>query len=158
MGHIVRFLVLILIVYSAQTSANSLKPGDMVPDFTMRSVSGFGQSLAQARGFPVMLVWVGDCNACDEEIINYQILAESMAIDSLKGWFIWEPNGNNEPPNMRIPVLKYDVQSPLAWRFETRPAVMLISPEGRLDHLITGNLEDIYKEVEFIILRWISNE
>ena len=40
--------------------------------------------------------------------------------------------------------------------FEERPAVMLINADGRLDHLITGDLDDNYQETEQVVMRWMS--
>lgn len=163
MGYFHRLLVLTFCWASfayADTEPNTqqIRPGDMLPDLTMKSMNGFGQSLKQARGKHLMLIWLGDCSGCENEIIQYQFLAESFAFADLEGWFIWEPKGRKSPPDMRIPVLKYEKQSSTSWLFEDRPAVMLVSPEGRLDHLILGDLEENYKEVELVLIRWISSD
>ncbi len=57
---------------------------------------------------------------------------------------------------MRIPVLKYEPKWRQGWVFDERPAVMLINADGRLDHLITGDLNDNYQETERVVMRWMS--
>ncbi len=103
-----------------------------------------------------MLIWLGDCDECSERLVRYQLLAESLEIEGLKGWFVWTPKGKRQPPNMRIPVLKYQPKWRQGWMFEERPAVMLINADGRLDHLITGDLDDNYQETEQVVMRWMS--
>jgi hypothetical protein len=134
----------------------SLKPGDLVPDFTMPATNGFGQRLQEARGSYLMLIWLGNCDECSERLVRYQLLAESLEIEGLKGWFVWTPKGKRQPPNMRLPVLKYEEQWRQSWTFSDRPAVMLINADGRLDHLLTGDLRDNYQETEQVVMRWMS--
>lgn len=175
MGYLTRFVVLILLssVGYADTAslsesqdasdqagikieAQTLKPGDMVPDFTMAATNGFGQRLQEARGSFLMLIWLGNCDECSERLVRYQLLAESLSMDGLKGWFVWTPKGDDEPPKMRLPVLKFDSYWPQSWVFEDQPAIMLINADGRLDHLITGDLNDNYRETEQVLMRWMA--
>ena len=139
-----------------KVEARTLKPGDMVPDFTMLATNGFGQRLQEARGSFLMLIWLGNCNECSERLVRYQLLAESLSMDGLKGWFVWTPRRGDEPPNMRLPVLKFDPYWQQGWVFEDRPAIMLINADGRLDHLITGDLNDNYRETEQVLMRWMA--
>lgn len=174
MGYLARFVVLILLglpvlaetaqsdkadsgkVASNNNEARALKPGDMVPDFTMSATNGFGQRLREARGSFLMLVWLGYCDECSERLVRYQLLAESLSMDGLKGWFVWTPKGEDQPPKMRLPVLKFDPYWQQSWVFEDRPAIMLINADGRLDHLITGDLNDNYRETEQVLMRWMA--
>ena len=156
MEFVVRYLLLIVLALPA-SALETLKPGDKVDDFTMLSVNGFGQRLTEVRGQPLMLIWLDRCNACSETLARYQLLAESLEIDGLLGWFVWVPEGDDEPPKMRLPVLRYEAKWQQSWLFEPRPAVMLISPDGVLDHLIIGDLDESYGEVEATMMRWISD-
>lgn len=151
------WLVLLLSLES-YASPQNVKVGDLLPDFTLKALNGYGQNLEQARGKYLMLVWLDDCNDCADDIIRYQILAESFAFADVDGWFIWESNGRNKAPEMRLPMLQYEPDNPKAWLSETRPAVMLISPNGRLNHLILGDLKTSYEELELVFLRWINSD
>jgi len=154
-GYLTRYVVLSLLSVAAMAET-TLKPGDMVPDFTMPATNGFGQRLEEARGSFLMVVWLGRCDGCSETLVRYQLLAESLAIEGLKGWFVWTPSGKSVPPNMRLPVLRYEEKWRQSWQFEERPAVMLINADGRLDHLITGDLKENYQETEQVVMRWMS--
>ena len=161
MGYLARYVVLILLSCASWAGetiepTNSLRPGDLVPDFTLPAVNGFGQRLAEARGAPLMIVWLGRCDECSETLVRYQLLAESLAMDGLKGWFVWTPEGKDQPPKMRLPVLKYEPRWNQGWQFEGRPAVLLIDPDGELDPLLTGDLDDNYPETEKVLMRWLS--
>lgn len=174
MGYLTRFVVLILLTTAvfaeepiapsneavaenkAAIDTTALKPGDMVPDFTMAATNGFGQRLREARGSFLMVIWLGRCDECSERLVRYQLLAESLSMDGLKGWFVWTPKGNDQPPKMRLPVLKFDPYWEQSWVFEDRPAIMLINADGRLDHLITGDLNDNYRETEQVLMRWMA--
>lgn len=158
MGYSGRSLVLsALLLFTALAHGQSLKPGDKVPDFVMPAHKGLAQSLSQAVGHPVMLVWLGDCYDCPESIVRYQILAESQEIEGLRGWFIWSSDKPDiKPPRMRLPMLMFSEDLNNAWRFEETPAVMLINPDGYLDHLILGDLAENYQEVETTLMRWLS--
>ncbi len=157
MGYLGRLLVLTALLFSAMAQADSLKPGDKVPDFTMPAQKGLAQSLREAVGYPVMLIWLGECYDCPESIVRYQILAESQKIEGLKGWFVWSSeNPENKPPKMRLPMLMFSPELTNAWQFEKKPAVMLINQDGYLDHLILGDLAENYPEVETTLMRWLS--
>ena len=80
MGYLTRLVLLICFSLQLQAS-ESLKPGDMVPDFTLPATNGFGQRLEEARGSYLMLIWLGDCNECSERLVRYQLLAESLEIE-----------------------------------------------------------------------------
>ena len=158
MGYPARLLVLTTLLLASLAQADSLKPGDKVPDFTLPANKGLAQSLHEATGSPVMLIWLGECYDCPESIVRYQILAESQKIEGLKGWFVWSSeNPDNKPPKMRLPMLMFSPELNNAWLFEERPAVMLISPDGHLDHLILGDLAENYQEVETTLMRWLSD-
>ncbi|MDF1762679.1 MAG: redoxin domain-containing protein [Oleibacter sp.] len=155
MGYLARFLVLAVIATFAHADI-SLKPGDQVPDLILPAVNGYAQRLEEVRGSYLMLIWLGRCDNCSELLHDYQQLAKSMEIDGAKAWVVWTPYKDDVPPNLLIPVLKYDAKWPDAWLFETRPSIMLIGRDGKLEHLITGNLNSIYKETETVFMRWIS--
>ncbi|UXD87426.1 peroxiredoxin family protein [Thalassolituus hydrocarboniclasticus] len=161
MGRFVRFLFLSLCAFSVQAeevrNIETLAPGQLVDDFSMPSaIGGWGQRLAEQRGKPVMLVWLDRCNQCQEELVRYQLLAESYALDQLVAWFIWAPHKNDVPPKMRLPVLLNDQYWTQSWGFNPRPAVMLINNDGVLDHLILGDLTGHYAETEQTLARWMA--
>ena len=145
-----------LLASGCWAAPESLKPGDILPDFTMPAVNGFGQRLAEARGAPLMLIWLGRCDECSETLVRYQLLAESLQMDGLKAWFVWVPHGDDQPPKMRLPVLKYEAHWQQSWLFDGGPAVMLVDPDGQMDHLITGSLDENYEETEQVLMRWLS--
>ena len=71
---------ILLILICTVSAAHSLEPGDKVPDFVMPSTNGAPQRLSEQVGSPIMLVWLNNCNACAEELIDWQYLAESWAV------------------------------------------------------------------------------
>ncbi len=163
MGHFIRLLFLSLCVISAQaeelSAAVTLAPGQLVDDFSMPSaVGGWGQRLAEQRGKPVMLIWLDRCDQCQEELVRYQLLAESYALDQLVAWFLWVPHKNDVPPKMRLPVLLNDQYWSQSWGFNPRPAIMLINKDGVLDHLILGELSGHYDETEKTLTQWMTEQ
>lgn len=158
MGHFLRFLVLTLAVCLPVSAANLL-PGQAVGDFSLPAANGgWGQRLAEQHGKPVMLIWTDRCNRCEEELARYQLLAESYAIDGLVSWIIWAPDGDDQPPKMRLPVLRNSGYWQTGWQFEPRPAVMLINADGVLDQLFTGDLQRRYSDVEKALPLWITGQ
>lgn len=163
MGHFIRFLFLNLLLLNAQADdpvkAQRLAPGQQVDDFSMPSaIGGWGHRLLEQRGKPVMLVWLDRCNLCEEELVRYQLLAESYALDNLSAWFIWAPYKNDKPPVMRLPVLLNDRRWLQSWGFDPRPAIMLINKDGVLDHLILGDLSAHYNETEQTLTQWMAEQ
>lgn len=155
MGHIVRFVLLIALALPLQAQP-TISPGQLLPDFSLPAVNGFGQRLAEQRGQAVMLIWLGDCDACHEQLAAYQLLAEGRVNEGLVSWFVWTPAAGQQPPNMRLPVLISQPRWRTGWAFEPRPAVMLINADGVLDHLILGDLDDNYSRVEQRLSRWLT--
>ncbi|WP_430462585.1 hypothetical protein ACQUQU_07310 [Thalassolituus sp. LLYu03] len=142
-----------------QAQSANLLPGQVVEDFTLPSAVGsWGQRLAEQKGRPVMLIWTNRCNRCEESLAHYQLLAESHAIDGLVSWVIWTPYKEDVPPRMRLPVLENNGRWQTAWQFEPRPAVMLISADGVLDYLFTGNLQRRFSDVEQVMASWVSTQ
>ena len=153
-----RIWPLFLIVFVAFSSVQALEPGDAVPDFVMFSENGAPQRLSEQIGKPVMLIWLDDCDACAERLIEWQYLAESRAVDELVTWFIWQPKEDYKAPWARLPVLRYSADNKEAWLFEPTPAVMLISPDGVLDHLFLDRLDERKKEVASELNNWLKNK
>ena len=163
MGHFIRFLFLSLAALTVQAaelkSTETLAPGQRVDDFSMPSaIGGWGQRLSEQRGKPVMLVWLDRCNQCEEELVRYQLLAESYALDHLVAWFIWVPRKNDQPPKMRLPVLLNDRKWSQSWGFNPRPAIMLINNDGVLDYLMLGDLSAHYDETEKTLAQWMAKQ
>lgn len=163
MGIVIRLIFLVLLgctntIYALEADVKKISPGMAVDDFSLPAVKGWGQRLAEVHGKPVMLIWLDSCDRCEEKLAKYQLLAESLVSDGLVTWFIWSAEDDNRPPRMRLPVLISDKHWATGWRFESRPAVMLISPEGILDHLLLGDLEDRFDQSEIIISRWLNSK
>lgn len=153
-----RIWPLFLILFSTFASAQSLKPGDLVPDFVMLSENGAPQRLSEQIGKPVMLIWLDDCDECSERLIDWIYLAESRALDNLVTWFIWQPSGDDQAPWSSLPVLRYKANHEEAWLFQTVPAIMLISPNGVLDHLFLDEIDDNKNEVAEVLENWLQKK
>lgn len=149
---------ILLILFSSATAVQALEPGDHVPDFVMASANGAPQRLSEQIGRPVMLVWLNDCNACAEALIDWQYLAESWAVEGLITWFMWRKQEGYQVPWSRLPILEYHGSNPQAWWFEPSPAVMLISPNGVLDYLFIDNLDARKAEVASELKLWLQNK
>lgn len=147
-----------LALFVSASMAQALEPGDKVPDFVMASTNGSPQRLSEQLGKPVMLVWLKDCNACAEELIDWQYLAESWAVEGLTTWFIWSEQEEFKAPWSRLPVLAYRDSNQQAWWFEPSPAVMLISPDGILDHLFIDKVNSRKAEVANDLKLWLQEK
>jgi len=162
MGHIIRFLFLSWLVVAAGVSAEEpairIAPGEVVPDFSLPAANGWGQRLAEVKGQAVMLLWLDDCDQCDEGLVQYQLLAEGLKSEGLVTWFIWTPDDDDRPPRMRLPVLVADPHWRTGWGFEPRPAIMLIKPDGVLEHLLLGDLNDDFEATEALLTRWLAQQ
>ena len=159
MGIIVRFFLLITLALPslADSGIERLAPGHQLPDFTLPAVNGWGQRLAEVKGTALMLVWLDDCDRCEEMLAPYQLLAEGLQRDGLTTWFIWTPDDEQRPPAMRLPVLIADPKWRTGWRFDSRPAVMLVNADGVLEHLVLGDLDDNFAKVEALLSRWLAS-
>jgi peroxiredoxin len=151
-------IVFSLIVLCSFSSAQALEPGDQVPDFVMHSENGAPQRLSEQIGKPVMIIWLDDCNACSERLIDWQYQAESRAVDGLVTWFVWQPQKDYKAPWSRLPVLSYRENNKDAWLFQPAPAVMLISPDGILDHLFLYRLDERKTEIASTLKSWLHNK
>ena len=148
------FLILICFL----SVAEALEPRDTVPDFVMPSSNGAPQRLSEQIGSPVMLIWLDDCDHCEEVLIDWQYLAESWAVEGLETFFMWRKKSDYIAPRSRVTVLEYHASNQEAWWFEPAPAVMLISPEGVLDYLFIDNVNDRKLEIANELKLWLSNK
>jgi hypothetical protein len=155
----VRYIWQILLVIVCNLPlVHALEPGDKVPDFVMPSTNGAPQRLSEQVGQPVMLIWLGECNRCEETLIDWQYLAESWAVEGLKTWVIWRKHENHVAPWSRLPVLEYQASNKQAWWFEPSPAVMFISPDGLLDYLFIDKVNERKVEVANKLKLWLENK
>lgn len=152
------FWQILLILLCTTSVAVALEPGDKVPDFVMPSTNGAPQRLSEQVGSPVMLVWLNNCNACAEELIDWQYLAESWAVEGLETWFMWRQQEGFKAPWSRLPVLQYEASNQQAWWFEPSPAVMFISPNGVLDYLFIDKVNSRKAEVASELKSWLQNK
>lgn len=166
MGIIVRFLFLIstlagtvnTVIALDNVDENVIAPGQAVPDFSMPAANGWGQRLAEVKGQAVMLIWLDDCDQCEEQLAQYQLMAEGLQAEGLITWFIWTPDDDDKPPHMRLPVLIADPYWKTAWQFESRPAIMLVNGEGVLEHLILGDLDDNFATTDALLPTWLAGQ
>lgn len=155
---VTQFWQILLITVGLISVAEALEPGDLVPDFVMPATNGAPQRLSEQIGHPIMLVWLNDCDACEEEQIAWQYLAESLSVEGLVAWFVWREEKGDRPPKLRLPVLKYEASNNQAWWFEPSPAVMFIAPGGRLDHLYIDNVDARRTEIADELKQWLHNK
>lgn len=128
-----------------------------VPDFSLPAHNGWGQRLAEMKGQALVLIWLDDCDRCEERLAPYQLLAEGLQQDGLNSWFIWTPDGDDRPPRMRLPVLIADKKWRTGWQFADRPAIMLINADGVLEQLLLGDLSDNFSRLEILLPQWLAN-
>tara|TARA_B100000446_G_scaffold126955_1_gene118944 strand:+ start:1364 stop:1858 length:495 start_codon:yes stop_codon:yes gene_type:complete len=153
-----RIWPLLLIIFTTFSSVQAIEPGDLVPDFVMPSENGAPQRLSEQIGKPVMLIWLDDCDECSERLIDWIYLAESRALDNLVAWFIWQSDDDYKAPWSRLPVLRYNANNKQAWLFQPNPAVMLISPNGVLDHLFIDEIDEQRDEVAGVLENWLQHK
>lgn len=140
------------------SATHALEPGDVVPDFVMPAANGSPQRLSEQVGHPVMLIWLNDCDGCAEELMDWQYLAESWAVEGLQTWFVWRKEEGYSPPWSRLPVLIYESSNDHAWWFEPSPAVMFIAPNGVLDYLYIDKVEARTSEIANELKQWLQNK
>lgn len=155
---VTQFWQILLITVGLISIAEALEPGDFVPDFVMPATNGAPQRLSEQIGSPILLVWLNDCDACEEEQIAWQYLAESMASEGLVSWFVWREQEGDRPPRFRLPVLKYEASNDQAWWFEPSPSVMFINPAGQLDYLYIDDVDARRTEIANELKQWLHNK
>jgi len=156
MGYSARPVLLIALLFSSWAMA--LKPGDKLPDFVMPADNGWPQRLSEQIGSPVMLIWLDDCDACGETLVEWQYLAESRAHKGLQTWFLYQPKEGDRKTRSRLPLLRYQPTNKNAWWFAETPAVMLVSPDGVLDHLYVKDVDERKDEIATSMDRWLQKE
>lgn len=147
-----------LIITITLSTAEGLEPGDRVPDFVMPSSNGAPQRLSELIGRPVMLIWLDECDHCEESLIDWQYLAESWAVEGLETWVVLRKNKQYSAPWSRLPVLEYNEANRQAWWFEPSPSVMLISPSGELDYLFINKIDKRKIEIANKLKFWLENK
>ncbi len=161
MEHSSRLLLLVLaLLLSLTTRAESIAIGNQLDDFTLPVIDGFGKSLYEQRGIPVMLIWVGDCHRCEGALKAYEQLAEKYKASGIVSWVIWTPDGkdDSEAPDIQLPVLKYSAKLPNAWQIQPQPAVMLVSRDSTLDYLFVGNLRKNLEFTNHALAYWLERD
>ena len=149
---------ILLLIICISPVAEALTVGDKVPDFVMPTNNGAPQRLSEQIGKPLMLVWLGGCDQCEETLIDLQYLAESLVVEGLQTWFLWRQQADHNAPWSRLPVLEYQTSNTEAWWFESAPAVMFISPDGVLDYLVTEGVNSRKLEVSNELKLWLNNK
>lgn len=150
----IRQIFLTLLV--ACSSAHSIQVGDKVPDFVLPASDGWAQRLSEQVGHPVMLIWLDQCDGCEERLIDWQYLAESHAEKGLVTWFIFKPDGDEQSTNSRIPLLEYHSSNAEGWWFDPAPSVMFISPDGKLDQLYLKDIDGRRAEIAGALKNWLD--
>jgi hypothetical protein len=163
MGLSGRILLLILIVLgfsqaSAADQALKIAIGDKLEELRLPAAKGYGFSLKEQLGKPVMLIWVGDCDTCSSAVKDYSEVASRYEKDNLVTRVIWDADGKSysSAPSLDLPVLVYDDSLPSTWKVDPVPAVMLISPDGVLDYAFIGNLNRNLEFTNRALAAWLS--
>jgi len=154
MGYSVRSLFLIALLSSA--SAMALKPGDPIPDFAMPADKGWPKRISEQLGEPVLLVWLAGCDGCDKDLAMWQDEIHSAVPEGLTSWFLYRPEEGDKTANAKWPMLKYSADNQQAWWFKETPAVMLVSPDGIVDHLFIKDVEYRKKEIAAEVASWLD--
>lgn len=154
MGYSVRSIFLIALFFSA--TAMALKPGDAIPDFAMPVEKGWPKRMSEQLGEPVLLVWLSSCDGCDKSLSMWQSEIAKAAPQGLKSWFLYRPQEGDKRANAKWPMLKYSEDNQQAWWFKETPAVMLVSPDGIIDHLYIKDVEYRKKEIAAQVADWLD--
>lgn len=147
---------LLIIALMSIANVQALEIGEKVPDFVMPSANGAPQRLSEQIGSPMMLIWLEDCNACSEDLVEWQYLADSWEIEGLKTWVIWPKEKGSKAPWSRLPVLVYEDSNAVAWWFEDSPAVMLVDSDGRLEYVFYDNFFSNRADVKAHLNKWLK--
>lgn len=161
MEHRSRFLLLILGMFLSLTvRSETIALGQQLEDFSLPSINGFAKNLTEQRGMPVMLIWVDDCDRCDNALKEYEKLAQRYRNKGLISWVIWTPDGKDdaEAPSVSVPVLKYSPRLPNAWQIQPQPAVMLVDRNGTLDYIFVGNLRKNLEFTNHALAYWLDGD
>merc|ERR1711879_521468 len=138
MEHRSRFLLLILGMFLSLTvRSETIALGQQLEDFCLPSINGFAKNLTEQRGMPVMLIWVDDCDRCDNALKEYEKLAQRYRNKGLISWVIWLPN---------------------AWQIQPQPAVMLVDRNGTLDYIFVGNLRKNLEFTNHALAYWLDGD
>ena len=135
-----------------------LKPGDSVPNFVMSSDNAWPQRLSEQVGQPVMLIWLDGCTECNEWLIDWQDMAESLQEEGLVSWIVYQPKPEQPKIFSRLPLLRYEASNPEAWWFGQAPAIMLISPDGVLDYLFMRDMSRRKDEINSTMRQWLEDK
>ncbi|MCY0965618.1 hypothetical protein [Parathalassolituus penaei] len=168
MGLNCRILLLILTVLglsqanAAESDNTALLVGDKPGDLRLPAARGYGFSLREQLGKPVLLIWVGDCNiVCRDAVPKYEALAKRYSKDypSLTVRVVRDADGDSYPRDTLsgMSELINDSHLPGAWKVSPVPAVMLISPEGVLDRILVGNLNRNLEFTDRALASWLSS-
>lgn len=149
---------MLLIITFTLGTAEALKPGDKVADFSLPSLNGAPQRLSEQIGRPVMLIWLNECDACEEALEDWQYLAESWASEGLEAWVVFRKQETPINLDSRLPLLEYQLSNDQAWWFEPSPAVMFISPAGVLDYLYSDRIDERKVEIAIELKQWLENK
>ena len=166
MGLSCRILLLILTVLglsqanAAEPEEVTLKVGDSLGDLRLPTARGYGFSLREQLGYPVMLIWTGDCNiVCRDALPAYEAMAKRYSKDyPLVVRVVRDADSGSYPKTALsgMAELINDSQLPGALKINPVPAVMLISPEGVIDYMLVGNLNRNLEFTDRALASWLS--
>lgn len=168
MGLNCRILLLILTVLglaqvnAAESDNTALVVGAKPGELRLPAARGYGFSLHEQLGKPVMLIWVGDCNiVCRDAMPKYDALVRRVSIEypSLVVRVVRDADGDRYPRDTLsgLTELMNDSHLQGAWKVNPVPAVMLISPEGVLDRVLVGNLNRNLEFTDRALASWLSS-
>lgn len=159
LGHTIRITILLCLSLNVSL-ASGFTVGEPFPNFTLPSAySGYGKQLSEQYGKPVMLVVLDRCNRCEKNLIEFQHLNITHAINDLETWIVWKTYKKDQPPQISLPVLQGDSRLRTGWETPTKlPAIYLINRDGVLDHVLHGSLRSLRKQVKPVLEQWMKQE
>ena len=158
---IIRHLLLVLFFLPAFAGAGELKPYDGADkaDFTLPSIDGGEIALSTYRGRVVLLnFWATWCPPCIREMPSMQRLQEKLGDTELA--VVAVNMGEDEmavkaflkqhPVNFDI-LLDADGEVMNSWKVSVFPTSYLLTPEGKITHVLHGGTEWDSPEIAAIV-------
>lgn len=152
-------IITVCVLLGLASSAAAINVGQEFPDFALASANlEYGQRLHEQRGNPVLLLVLERCKQCEKQLLDFQFLASSYAVDDLVSWVIWQPYKKDLPPNLHIPVLNAQSSPNSGWDLAvTQPTLLFIDRDGVLVQQETGSLKALTEKAQKFIPDWMSS-
>ena len=97
LGQTIRITILLCLSLNVSL-ASGFTVGEPFPNFTLPSAySGYGKQLSEQYGKPVMLVVLDRCNRCENNLIEFQHLNITHAINDLETSIVLKTYKKDKP-------------------------------------------------------------